>query len=55
MSLFKEDDDKYIKLCECIGQIHNTYGKNALNLSTSLLDESTIIYRNKCIGGHNGK
>lgn len=55
MSLFEPNDHKYIRLCECIGKLHSLYGKNSINLSTALLEGSTIMYRNKCIGGHNGR
>lgn len=53
MSLFNFHNDKYIALCQSIGDIWNIHDKNAILPATSLLEKSTIKYRNKCIGGHN--
>lgn len=56
-SLF-DNPDKLIKerhLYEAIGDIKQRYGKNAVNLATSLTEGATKISRNKLIGGHNAE
>ncbi|HHT67227.1 MAG TPA: damage repair protein [Erysipelotrichaceae bacterium] len=54
LNLF-EDDGKQIKrrnLQKTLDFLQNKYGKNSVLRGSSLLEESTIIERNKLIGGH---
>ncbi len=46
--------EKETALLETIDDIKRTYGKNSINRATSLEESSTIIERNKMVGGHNG-
>jgi len=55
LSLFYSDDKRYISLSKVIDSIHEQYGKNSLIPATALYEKSTLIYRNACIGGHNGE
>lgn len=55
LSLFHMEDKKYINLSKTIGDIHNRFGNNSILPGTALYEKSTLIYRNQCIGGHNGE
>ncbi|MFA5692350.1 MAG: damage repair protein [Acholeplasmataceae bacterium] len=46
--------EKELKLLETIDSIKINHGKNSVNRGSSLDDASTIIARNKMVGGHNG-
>ena len=54
LNLFEtiEETKEQEKLNKAVDEIKNKYGKNALLKATSLLKDSTIIERNKKIGGH---
>lgn len=54
-NLFYKENEKNINLTLTIGDIQSRFGKNAILPGTALYDKSTLIYRNKCIGGHNGE
>ena len=55
LSLFKEIEttEKENKFNLIIDEIKNKFGKNSILKATALLPDSTIIDRNKKIGGHN--
>ena len=55
MNLFYIENEKQIVLNKCINDIHNKFGKNSIIPGMSILKSSTMRYRNKCIGGHNGQ
>ena len=55
MNLFYFENEKQIVLNKCINDIHNKFGKNSIIPAMSILESSTMRYRNKCIGGHNGQ
>ncbi len=55
LNLFYEEDKKHIELTKIISNIHKRFGKNSILPGISLCKESTMKYRNKCIGGHNGE
>lgn len=55
MNLFYKEDERHIHLSALINSLHERYGKNAVLPGISILTESTMRYRNKCIGGHNGE
>ncbi|VEU80526.1 Y-family DNA polymerase [Haploplasma axanthum] len=47
-----EEIEKERKLLESLDKVKLRYGKNAINRASSLSEASTIIERNKLIGGH---
>lgn len=55
LSLFRpiEETEKESKFNIIIDEIKNKFGKNSILSATALLEDSTIIERNKKIGGHN--
>jgi DNA polymerase V len=55
MNLFYKEDERHIVLSALIDDIHQKYGKNSVLPGISILAKSTMRYRNKCIGGHNGE
>lgn len=55
LSLFYIEEERHVELCKTIARIQGLYGKNAVLPGVALYKESTLIYRNKCIGGHNGE
>ena len=55
ISLFNKNNIKDRVLHAVINDIHIKYGKNAVIPALGLLKESTLIYRNKTIGGHNSE
>ncbi|MBO5711570.1 MAG: hypothetical protein J6R47_01920 [Acholeplasmatales bacterium] len=55
ISLFNRDNIKDRVLLSAINEIHKKHGKNSLIPALGLLEESTLIYRNKTIGGHNSE
>jgi hypothetical protein len=55
ISLFNKDNIKDRTLLSTINDVHRKYGKNSLVPALGLLEESTLIYRNKTIGGHNSE
>ena len=44
--------NKEMKINETVDEIKKRYGKNSILKGTSLLKDSTIMERNKKIGGH---
>lgn len=56
MNLFKDMNQVVIdhKLHQAIDLINHRYGKSTVLRSTSLLKGSTVLARNKMVGGHNG-
>ena len=55
LSLFYTENKRYISLTKAIGSIQEVYGKNAILPGIALYEKSTLIFRNTCIGGHNGE
>ena len=55
LSLFHIENKKYVNLSKVIGEIQERFGNNAIVPGTALYEKSTLIYRNMCIGGHNGE
>lgn len=55
MNLFYKEDERHILLSSMISDIHEKYGRNSVLPGISILEKSTMRYRNKCIGGHNGE
>ncbi len=53
LNLF-DDYEKNEKIDETIVDLKEKFGKGSVQYATSLLDESTINYRNKLVGGHKG-
>ena len=54
LNLFKDpnEDIKEDNLVEVLDNIQDKFGKNSIFKATSLLKDSTLIERNKKIGGH---
>ena len=55
LSLFYSEDKRYINLSKTLANIQKVFGINAILPGTALYDKSTLIFRNTCIGGHNGE
>lgn len=55
ISLFNYNNQKQLNLIDSLNEVKKQFGKNSINFSSSLYSNSTIIERNRQIGGHNEK